>query len=579
MNRKGNGFQRKIFGIIMLIVMLTVFIFTLFFSKYVKTLSVNMMLEQYENKIQLLSDVFINYFDTIDNDMDNFIVNEYVQKSLTDKKLDVLESEMVIKALSLMGDQADYYLYIDNKGNLYSQKAITEKNAVNTEELSKLLGQDYSKTKLIWMEDSYFGGSGKQLFACRFIRAINQNQEPGILLIRLKQEYLKEKLAEVEEDAADCYLLDNHNQIVLEFGREETEENKLQIIKAAAESENRQNMVTRKEGLLRMYQDDRNQFTILIHVPYRVLMNDYYRALLIAGAFFLLIVILVLFVSFRASRWLAEPIQKINTSMLQFHEGGMEKQLDLHTGTELDSIGNSYNQMICQINSLVEEVKYRETELRRSEIDSLMYQINPHFLYNTLDTVYMLARLNQETEIMQMIQSLTKLLRINLSNGADFIAVRDELVYVKAYMDIVKIRNDNLFNYEIICDEAAKQLYVVKLLLQPLVENCVKHGFARMTEGGHIIIQAGQTEEMLEFQVKNNGDLITDESLERINRLAQAPAKELQTFSSQGEGGYGLSNVIKRLKLHYGEKVEFRFEREESYTVCYVRIPKEELKR
>lgn len=191
----------------------------------------------------------------------------------------------------------------------------------------------------------------------------------------------------------------------------------------------------------------------------------------------------------------------------------------------------------------------------------------------------MLARLNQETEIMQMIQSLTKLLRINLSNGADFITVQDELVYVKAYMDIVKIRNDNLFTYEIICGEGTKHLYVVKLLLQPLVENCVKHGFARMAEGGRIIIQAGQTEGMLEFQVKNNGDLIEEESLERINNLAQAPMKELEAFSPQGEGGYGISNVINRLKLHYGEKVEFRFEREEAYTVCYVRIPKEELKR
>lgn len=579
MKRKGKGFQSKLFGIIMLIVLLTVLIFTLFFSRYVKKLSVNMMLERYENKIQLLSDIFINYYDKIDSDMDNFILNEYVQKSLTETRLDVLESEMVIKALSLMGDQADYYLYIDNKENVYSQKSLTKENAADSKALAELLGEDYSKTKLVWMDDPYFGGKGKQLFACRFIRAVSQNQTPGILLIRLKTGYLEEKLAEVETDQAGCYLLDSRDQIVLDFGREEAEESKTQIIEAAAETGNGQSVVTKKEGLLRMYWDERNQFKLLVHVPYGILMSDYYRTLLIAGIFFLLLMILALFVSFWVSRRLADPIQKINLSMQQFHEGSMDKQLDLHTGTELDTIGNSYNQMICQINELVEEVKYRETELRKSEIDSLMYQINPHFLYNTLDTVYMLARLNQEREIMQMIQSLTKLLRINLSNGADFITVQDELVYVKAYMEIVKIRNDNLFGYEIVCDEETKHLYVVKLLLQPLVENCVKHGFSRMTEGGHIIIQAAQAEGMLEFQVKNNGDLITEESLERINHLAQAPMKELEAFSPQGEGGYGLSNVIKRLKLHYGERVEFGFERKEGYTVCCVRIPKEELKR
>lgn len=578
MNRKGKGFQSKLFGIIILIVMLTVLIFTVFFGSYVRKLSVGMMLERYENKLQLLSDLFINYYDKIDNDMDNFILNEYVQKSLTESSLDVLDREMVIKALSLLGEKADYYLYIDNKGRLYSQKTIMKESAVHTEKLCKLLGKDYSKTKLIWMEDDYFGENEKQLFACRFIRAVSQNRDPGILLIRLKQGELKKELEGVGTEAAGCYLADDRNNIVLAFGREETEEDRILAAEAAKQNNMDQSAVTKKQGLLRMYSDERNLFKVLVHVPYRILMSDYYHMLLAAGGFFLLLMLLALVVSFRASRWMAAPIQKINLAMLRFHENSSENQLELHTGTELDSIGNSYNEMIRQINELVQEVRYREAELRKSEIDSLMYQINPHFLYNTLDAVYMLARLNQEKEIMQMIQSLTKLLRINLSNGADFITVQDELIYVKAYMDIVKIRNDNLFSYEIDCSGAVKHLYIVKLLLQPLVENCIKHGFARMTEGGHIIITADLVQGMLEFQVKNNGDLITEEGMEKMNHLVQVPMKELEAFCPQGEGGYGVSNVIKRLRLHYGNGVEFKFERKDDYTVCCVRIPKEDLK-
>lgn len=579
MNGKGKGFQRKLFGIMVLIIMLTVLIYTFFFGSYVRNLSVGMMLERYENKLQLLSDLFTNYYDDIDNDMDNFILNEYVQKSLTSENLDVLDREMVIKALSLLGSQTDYYLYIDNKGRLYSQRTVMKDSGIDTEKLCGFLGQDYSKTKLIWTEDDYFGGNGKQLFACRYIRAISQNREPGILLIRLRAEELKEELDKVGIEAADGYLLDGQNNIVLEFGREESEENKDSITAAAAQIDPDENNVIKRIGLLRMCLDERNQFKILVHVPYRILLSAYYQMLLAAGVFFLLLMMFALFVSFRTSGWLAAPIQKINFAMLQFRQRSPEHRLELHTGTELDSIGNSYNQMIQQINELVDEVRYREAELRKSEIDSLMYQINPHFLYNTLDAVYMLARLNHEKEIMQMIQSLTKLLRINLSNGADFIAVQDELMYVKAYMDIVKIRNDDLFDYEIVCSEGVKKLYIVKLLLQPLVENCIKHGFAGMTEGGHIIIQADQKEELLEFQVKNNGDLIEEERAEQINYLARMPVKELETFLPQGEGGYGISNVVKRLRLHYGEKVVFRFEREEGYTVCYVGIPKEELKK
>lgn len=578
MKRKGKGFQRKLFHMIMWIVVLTVLIFTVFFGGYVRKLSVGMMLERYENKLQLLSDLVMNYYDEIDNDMDNFILNEYVQKSLTSESLDVLDREMIIKALYLLGEQTDYYLYIDNKGRLYSQKTTMKENAVNSDRLYEILGENYAKTKLTWMEDEYFGGNGKQLFACRFIRAVSQNREPGILLIRLKQGELKAELEKVGIEEASGYLLDERNNIVLEFGREESEAVKGLITENAAYSRTDQSTVTRREGLIQVYSDERSQFKVLVHVPYHILLSDYYRTLLAAGIFFLLLMVLALVVSFRASGWLAVPIQKINLAMLQFHEGDSEMQLELHTGTELDSIGNSYNQMIRQINELVQEVKYREAELRKSEIDSLMYQINPHFLYNTLDTVYMLARLNQEKEIMQMIQSLTKLLRINLSNGADFISVREELMYLKAYMDIVKIRNDNLFSYEIVCGEEVERWNIVKLLLQPLVENCIKHGFAKMTEGGHIVVQADQIQGMLEFQIKNNGDLITEESMERINHLSQAPMKELEAFLPQGEGGYGISNVIKRLRLHYGEGVSFGFERSGAYTVCYVRIPKEALK-
>lgn len=177
-----------------------------------------------------------------------------------------------------------------------------------------------------------------------------------------------------------------------------------------------------------------------------------------------------------------------------------------------------------------------------------------------------------------MIQALTKLLRMNLSNGAKMIPLRDELTYVKAYMDILKIRNDDLFDYEILCEDHLYDAVIMKLLLQPLAENCVKHGFSRMTEGGRIVIQVRQVQEKLEIQVKNNGDLISEESMKKINGLAHAPMTELENFLPKGKGGYGVSNVIKRLRLHYGGNMEFQFKIQEEYTVCRISILMEALK-
>lgn len=580
MKKRMKGFQNKLFGIMVLIVSLTVLVLTVFFSRYVRSLSIEMMVERYENKTKLLSDIFLNYYDEIDSDMDNFIVNEYVQKSLGNGAVDGWDREMVTKALALLGGQTDYYLYIDNKGNMYSQKSIAGEEGL-AEALGERLGDDYSKTKLVWMEDRCFGDGELQLFACRYIRAMNQSREPGILLLRLRSGYLEEKLKEAELGAAGGYLLDDENRICLSFGAEEQEDRRQQVTEAAgamaeAGSASR---ITGKDGLIRVFCDTRSDFKVVVHVPRRTLMSHYYHVLMIAVLVFLLITGIVFFVSYRTARWVARPIQEINSFMLEFHNGSMEERLNLHTGTELDSIGNSCNQMLEQIQGLVEEVKYRESELRKSEMNSLMYQINPHFLYNTLDAVYMLARLNQEREIMQMIQSLTKLLRINLSNGADIITLRDELTYVKAYMDILKIRNDNLFTYEILCEEELRQRMIMKLLLQPLAENCVKHGFAKITEGGVIMILVREEQGRLLLQVKNNGELIPEDRMEQINCLAHAPMEEVEAFLPQGKGGYGISNVIKRLRLHYGEAVDFYFEIEGEYTVCSVGIPVEALKK
>ena len=120
----------------------------------------------------------------------------------------------------------------------------------------------------------------------------------------------------------------------------------------------------------------------------------------------------------------------------------------IETNTELDKIGNSYNEMLHNIENLLSEIKKQEKELRTSELNMLINQIKPHFLYNTLDTIYMLARINGEKTTMKMIQSLSTYLRLSLSKGKDIVTVGDELENVQSYMEILQIRNSGLFIYE-----------------------------------------------------------------------------------------------------------------------------------
>lgn len=578
---KKYGFQNKIFKILILLVAVTALVLTIIFGHYIRELSVEMMVERYANRNRQMYDIFLGYYDKIDRNMDNFIVNEIVQKSLLGTPLDAMEEEKVVRALSFSGDETDYYLYVDNKDILYTQGTVLRNAKEIKESWSALLGDDYAKTKLVWERDTLFGNGEMRLFACRYIRPMNQSHEPGILITRMNLETMNAGFGQFEQEKASYYILDSQNRICFTSGAEEKDEVWKEIIQKMEvrnPSNGNSNTVSRSDGLISICQDENSEFKVVSHVAYGTLMSTYYQTLLIVVMAVLLIFLCVLAVSLKVSGWLAEPIRKISRHMTEFGDQNMGNYLELHTDTELDNIGNAYNQMLDTIQELMEAVKFREAELRKSEMNSLMYQINPHFLYNTLDVIYMLARIHQEKEIMQMIQALTKLLRINLSGGSDTILLKDELAYVKAYMDIMKIRNDNLFTYEIECSEGLLELPVMKLILQPLAENAIKHGFKQISEGGRILIFVGETDDYLCIQVKNNGELISEEKAGQINRSVTGPLDTEERGRTRGRGGYGIGNVIKRIRLRYQDKIRFYFAVEGEYTVCHIEISMEALK-
>ena len=174
---------------------------------------------------------------------------------------------------------------------------------------------------------------------------------------------------------------------------------------------------------------------------------------------------------------------------------------------------------------------------------------------------------------MRMIQALSKYLRLSLSKGSEIVTVEDELENVRSYMDIQQIRNQDLFTYEIDCRVDAAGTYVLKLILQPLVENAVKYGFQNIFEGGKIGIKVEEKEGDLYLSVSNNGSPMKPEMAEKINRMNSLPVAELKDCFPDKRHGYGVMNILMRLRLKYGDRAAFYCEAEEEGTVCTVRIP------
>ena len=174
---------------------------------------------------------------------------------------------------------------------------------------------------------------------------------------------------------------------------------------------------------------------------------------------------------------------------------------------------------------------------------------------------------------MKMIQALSKYLRLSLSKGSDIVTVEDELENVKSYMEIQQIRNANLFRYEIECKVEEKSTWMLKLILQPLVENAIKHGFCEIYENGLIRIEIAREDSQLKIVVFNNGKPIDREMMEKINALNGHPILEAKKCFQDKEHGYGVVNVLTRLRLKYGEDVLFYYEAEENGTRCTIQIP------
>ena len=291
---------------------------------------------------------------------------------------------------------------------------------------------------------------------------------------------------------------------------------------------------------------------------------------------------LTIFIVIFFSRKLTSRIAALSYAMESFHLGHDPEHLSIITlphpadasnYDEIDNLGITFEDMQHTIAQNLKSIVSLSINEERLKYQLLQSQINPHFLYNTLDTIYMLARINGEETTMKMIQALSKYLRLSLSKGSDIVTVEDELENVKSYMEIQQIRNANLFRYEIECKVEEKSTWMLKLILQPLVENAIKHGFCEIYENGLIRIEIAREDSQLKIVVFNNGKPIDREMMEKINALNGHPILEAKKCFQDKEHGYGVVNVLTRLRLKYGEDVLFYYEAEENGTRCTIQIP------
>lgn len=300
-------------------------------------------------------------------------------------------------------------------------------------------------------------------------------------------------------------------------------------------------------------------------IPYQSfsygMLNISYFVVLLMLLTTMMLVVVNRIVSLRIS----SPIMKLNDSVKEY-EAGEKPEIYIGGSLEIRHLGYSIQKSYERIDTLMKEIVIEQNERRKSELDALQSQINPHFLYNALDSIIWMIEGERNEEAAFMISQLAKLFRISLSKGRTVIPVRDELQHARSYMNIQKIRYKNTFSVEFQVDPSIEDCCTVKLILQPLLENAINYGVSSMDDCGEILVTGRREEGMIVLAVEDNGLGMSAEE-------AALVLTDSNRVHKKGSG-VGLVNVNNRIKILFGKEYGLTVESEpDEGTKVSIRIP------
>lgn len=297
-----------------------------------------------------------------------------------------------------------------------------------------------------------------------------------------------------------------------------------------------------------------------------VTLNTIKTRLFIVFIIALILFILALINSYISSR-ITNPIKELEKSVGILEEGNLDVPVYAGGSYEIQHLGKSIGDMAAQIRLLMQDIVTEHEAKRKQEFDTLQSQINPHFLYNTLDIIVWMIENEQKAEAVKAVTALARFFRISLSKGKSIITVRDELEHVRNYLMIQHMRFKNKFTYEIQAEDGVLELASLKLMLQPLVENAIYHGMEFMDGDGEILLKVWKEEGDLYFSVIDNGLGMTEEQVGNLFTGASH-------VDSKRGSGIGVKNVNERIKLYFGEKYGLSIESEpDEGTTVKIHLP------
>ena len=277
-----------------------------------------------------------------------------------------------------------------------------------------------------------------------------------------------------------------------------------------------------------------------------LLRRSLYAAIAMEAALVIFVLLFIRLAREMLTRAVADPLLELQAFAEKIAAGKLDVRTPEPKLEELQVLSGSLNVMAIKLDRLIKENQQEQENLKKSELRTLQAQVTPHFLYNTLDAIVWLAAAKKNDEVISITYALSNFYRISLSDGHDWITVSQEEEHLRGYLTIQKIRYRDILDYSIRIDETLKNEIILKLTIQPLVENALYHGIRNRRGGGRIEVDVWRDNALLKVRVADNGVGMTEERLKSLRAV-------LAGSQPDPYAGFGLLNVDKRIKLHYNQ--------------------------
>lgn len=322
------------------------------------------------------------------------------------------------------------------------------------------------------------------------------------------------------------------------------------------------------KGLCSMIQEYITQYTYYELVKMEELQKQLAEQVRQSVRSFMVLFVGVLAVGFVLSTMITNsvttPINSLRQTAERFGTGDLETRAEMYDLEEINVLARTFNTMSDEIAGLMEKTKQEQKSLREAELKLHQEQINPHFLYNTLDSIVWLAEGGNNEQVVEMTEDLSDFFRTVLSGGNDYITVAEEEIHIRSYLKIQKIRYEDILDYDIQIAPEMEERVILKMTLQPIVENALYHGIKNKRGGGKIIIRGHESKEGMIFEVEDNGIGMDESTLEELRKKLRGEKSRLDSR----KGGFGLNNVAQRIRMYYGDQSDIVITSKENEGTC-----------